>query len=91
MVWYVMLWITSHFMFIMFIMWYMMVWYSMVMLAGRLWSDYVRPVPSLPSPLPGPVTYVTPEHNADSVTTNSTTSTLPSSSLSLLTLYLPFS
>ena len=54
--------------------WYGMVWYGMVMLAGRLWSDYVRPVPSLPSPLPVPVTYVTPEHNADSVTTSSPTS-----------------
>ena len=56
---------------------YIMVWYGMVMLAGRLWSDYVRPVPSLPSPLPGPVTYVTPEHNADSVTTNSTSGGRP--------------
>ena len=54
--------------------WYSMAWYGMVMLAGRLWSDYVRPVPSLPSPLLVPVTYVTPEHNADSVTTTSPTS-----------------
>ena len=53
---------------------YVVVWYGMVMLAGRLWSDYVRPVPSLPSPLLVPVTYVTPEHNADSVTTTSPTS-----------------
>ena len=52
---------------------YGLVWYGMVMLAGWLWSDYVRPVPSLPSPPPVPVTYVTPEHNADSVTTKSTT------------------
>ena len=27
--------------------------YTLVMLAGQLWSSYVRPVPSLPSPLPG--------------------------------------
>ena len=27
--------------------------YTPVMLAGQLWSSYVRPVPSLPSPLPG--------------------------------------
>ena len=60
-------------------LYYGMVWYGMVMLAGRLWSDYVRPVPSLPSPLPGPVTYVTPEHNADSVTTNSTSGRPPPS------------
>ena len=55
------------------LVWYGLVWYGMVMLAGWLWSDYVRPVPSLPSPPPVPVTYVTPEHNADSVTTKSTT------------------